>query len=57
MMLSREKIEGAIRGKVALQVMIVVSYFDGFGNARWTYQFYTWEIFSGGFRLTQSRQE
>jgi hypothetical protein len=58
MMLTREKIEEAIRGKLALQVMFVVSYYDGFGKPRSTYRLYTWDTFDGGgFRLQQSQQQ
>jgi len=59
MMLTREKVEDAIRGKLSLQVMLVVSYFDGFNNPRMTYRLYTWRTFDGigGFAQTQSIQE
>jgi hypothetical protein len=57
MILTRRKIEEAIKGKMSLQILISVSYFDGFGNARSTWNLYSWDTLLRTVVRIQSGQE
>jgi hypothetical protein len=57
MVLTRHKIEDALRGRGYLQVIFVASYFDGFGKPRTTWRVYTWDPQRGDFDQTSSHQE